>query len=168
VAHPDLVAALATARATWMQAKPMCRIYKYNRMHVSFTGWTATTTIKIEDDRPTLRSYVAQENRFGMPDAGPNELWTEIDGAIGSHGSGDPALTVEQLFAQCDSIVASNPGEHITLNTNADGVATSCSFRPQNCADDCDMGFWLSGFDCAAAPPRDGGSDGAGTDGAGD
>jgi hypothetical protein len=49
-------ARLAAARVTWAKAKPDCPAYHYMRYHLSFTGWEATTTIEIVNDRPARRS----------------------------------------------------------------------------------------------------------------
>jgi hypothetical protein len=155
-----LAASLVAARATWANAKAQCPIYHYDRSFTSFTGWTATTAIEITNNQPSRRDYVSQENRFGTPDAGPTEQWSETGTQIGNHGSGSPALTVEQILSLCDSVVANNPHEYVRLAINAQGVPVECAFRPVNCADDCDMGFWLSNFACAPLGPGDGGAGG--------
>jgi hypothetical protein len=142
-------ARLAAARLMWANAKPDCPVYHYSRYHLSFTGFEATTTIEIANDRPARRSYVSVHDRFGNSDAGPQEKWDEVGSEVGSHTAGDPALTVEQIETLCDSIVAQNPREDVTVDINREGVPVACWFVPKNCADDCGMGF---GADFACGP----------------
>jgi hypothetical protein len=156
VANPVAEILLSSGRLIWARKKAVCGTYHYARPRASFTGWHATTTIEITNGKPSRRSYTASRS-FGPNDAGADEQWDETGNQVGSHTAGDPALTVEQLLSQCDSILEQNPGEKVTVDISPEGAPTTCSFRPDNCADDCDMGFWLSGFACG---PIGSGADG--------
>jgi hypothetical protein len=143
-------AALEGGRSTWAASKGACATYHYRRGTSSFVGYNTDTTVEITNDQPSWRSYVATS--FVAADGGSTpgivEQWQETAGQIGSHTSGAPALTVEQLFDACTAVLANDPATNtITLSISAEGVPKTCTFLPHNCADDCLMGFALS-FAC--------------------
>jgi len=74
------------------------------------------------------------------------ETWEEVGAQqVGAHPDGAPALTAEQLFADCETSLAHDPSKNtLTLTIGSVGVPTRCGFTPFNCLDDCYSGFELS------------------------
>lgn len=154
-------AKLQTAEATWASAKPGCPSYHYEALTWSVFGSCTTTTIEIANDQPIQRSYLAYTyGTCGHSDAGPAETWDEVGAqAVGTHADGAPALTAEQLFADCEGSLAHDPGTNtLTLTIGSTGVPTRCGYTPNNCLDDCYSGFELSNLTCGLWP-TDGGVD---------
>ena len=157
-------AELQMAEATWAAAKPGCSDYHYQAHLSSLFGSCSTTTIEIANDQPVQRSYVGYTyGGCGSGDAGPAEAWDEIGAQqVGAHTDGTSALTVEQLFAACQTSLAQDSSANmIVLKIGTDGVPTTCGFTPINCADDCYSGFQLSDFTCGPWPADGGAIDAA-------
>ena len=158
----DLLAQLTQARATWSAAKASCTTYHYVNQHPHFPfGGCTRIDVEIADDHPTRRrSY---DGRGGCADPA-SVMWDETASDIGSHAGFPAALTVEQLFDDCQQILSTHdPAQYdLRLMVGAMGVPQLCGYTPKNCADDCFTGFDLAGFACGALPPPppvDGGGD---------
>lgn len=148
-------AMLTAATSRWAAAKPACPAYTYRRRHSSVFGWCATTTVEITGDEATARSYASSTNGCDPgADAGLLEQWIETGPAeVGSHADGDPALTVEQLLGECQTILGSDPSRYrMVLQVSAEGVPTTCTATLNQCIDDCTSGIQISAFECAALP----------------
>ena len=155
-------AELQMAEATWASAKPSCPEYHYQALTSSVFGLCSETTIEIAKDQPVQRSYLfTSYGTCGSADAGFVETWDEIGAQqVGTHADGAPALTVEQLFASCQTSLAQDPSANtIALTIGTDGVPTRCGYTPINCEDDCSEGFQLSDFTCGPWPTDGGGVD---------
>jgi hypothetical protein len=155
-------AELQTAKATWAGAKSGCPDYHYEALTSSFSGFCNKTTVEIANDQPVRRRYLAYAyGSCGSGDAGPSETWEEVGAqAIGTHADGAPALTAEELFADCQASLAHDPSMNtLTLTVGSNGVPTRCGYTPINCVDDCYMGFQLSDLTCGPWPTDDGGAD---------
>ena len=152
VADAGAAGELLAAEAAWAAAKPDCSSYHYQVLASSVFGSCSTTTIEIANDEPIERTFVGYTYGTCGGDAGPSESWDEVGvQQIGTHSDGAPALTVEGLFAACQSSLAVDPAENtIWLTIGADGVPTQCGFTPIDCVDDCPMGFRLAGFACGS------------------
>jgi hypothetical protein len=83
--------------------------------------------------------------------------WTlttdETGGQIGQYPTDatvGPASTMEQLFTECESILARNPAEYdVNLELDlARGIPLRCTYRPKGCVDDCTFGFIIATFSC--------------------
>jgi len=145
---------LQVAEATWASAKPSCADYHYAAQSSSVFGSRSTTTIEISGGQPVRRSFVGSGYGSSGTDAAPAETWDESSAAeVGTHTDGAPALTVEQLFASCESSLSQDPTQNtLTLVVGTDGVPTACGYTPKNCVDDCYNGFRLSDFACGPWP----------------
>ncbi|HVV48961.1 MAG TPA: hypothetical protein VHO06_04825 [Polyangia bacterium] len=153
---------LRAAEAAWAAAKPSCSTYHYQSTTQSAAfDSCATTTIEIANDQPVRRSLTAYTyGTCGGGDAGPSDSWDETGAAIGSHDDGAPALTIEQLFAACQGDLAQDPKQNsLTLQIGMDGVPIACGHTPNDCVDDCYLGFELSNFACTPWPADAGAGD---------
>ena len=103
----DYQAMLTAAEAEWAQAKPTCSAYTYSRQVSSVFGACAITTVTVSSDVVSSRAYVAGDSGCPpTPDGGITEQWSESGAEVGTHTDGEPAETVEQLFTECQSILA--------------------------------------------------------------
>ena len=155
----DLQAMLTTAEATWGAAKPGCSIYAYEKYQHSVFGTCWKTTIEMENGQPIRRSF---RSCGYVPDGGVVDQWDEIGAAqIGTHNEGGSAETVEQLLADCQTLltnVAANPsGYRPFVSFNAEGIPLSCQAIVIQCVDDCTDGTSLDWFTCEASPSGDAG-----------
>jgi hypothetical protein len=145
---------LAQAATQWARHKSACPTYHYDRLVGSFTGDMAVTTVEITADRPAMRDFV---HKPAPNDAGiTTTAWQESVTAIGTHGDGFPAETVEQLLTECRAVLAHDSTTNdLLLTTDAHGVPTTCLFVPKMCVDDCGDGIDLTSFTCGplAADP---------------
>lgn len=48
-----------------------------------------------------------------------------------------PALTMEQLFAECNAAIQKFPGARTAITLFASGMLAECSVKPPGCVDDC-------------------------------
>ena len=91
--------------------------------------------------------------------------WTlsadETGSQIGQYPSGAtvaPAATMEQLFTECETILARDPAQYLLdleLDPNR-GIPLRCTYRGKGCADDCTFGIIIASFACT--PLLDAGS----------
>lgn len=148
-----LLAQLTQARATWDAAKATCATYHYNNEHQHFPfGGCSKDAIEITDDQPTRRRGYG--GAVGACADAVEVEWEETSAAIGSHAGGAAALTVEQLFADCQRSLAADPAMYeLKLVIGPMGVPSTCGTVPKNCADDCFTGFDLTDFACGSLPP---------------
>lgn len=161
-ADSTLASKLTAAMATWATVKPRCPRYHYSSIVSSVFGNCAVTTVEIADDQPVRRSYIAQRpcDQQGQV----IEQWDEVDASqVGTH-RGPAALTVEQLFSECQDVLSSDPTTNtLSLAFNPQGVPDACIARSINCQDDCDRGIRLGTFSCGDWPD-DGGVDAVAND----
>jgi hypothetical protein len=150
---PDLQSQLDAAKLTWAAAKSSCPIYSYDRRTASVFGGATSTEVEIRNDVATRRRYWTYAMGAGL-DAGYAWMlrWDETGNLVGSHGSGNfPPSTTEQLLAECETILARDPtANQLLLTIDGRGVPTTCTYRPNECLDDCVSGIEIAAFACAA------------------
>ena len=147
----NLQSLLAAAQAEWAQAKTSCSAYSYNREVSSVFGFCAVTTVAVSSDVVSSRGYVAGDSGCPpTPDGGITENWSESGAQVGTHTDGAPAETVEQLFAECQSILALDPSQYsFALTIGFLGIPVTCKATLKQCADDCTTGIQINEFSCA-------------------
>lgn len=138
----SLTKQLAASRSTWIASKSREGAdYEYTSTWPSFTGYRSRTWIEVRGDKVVKRSYEAS-NR----DGGVERSWTEEGAAIGSNPGAVPPLTIDVVYDRCASdVLSKNPNTNfIRLLFDTSGILQICTFRPINCADDCDEGHIIS------------------------
>ena len=94
---------------------------------------------------PCTKAYCC----YQLIGAAPDEQWEEVGDQVGSHPSGLPARTVEQLFAACRATLGPPPPtDPLTLVVNQYGVPTQCFYTPPCIDSPCDVGYSLGNFRC--------------------
>ena len=80
-------------------------------------------------------------------------IWDEMGSNVGSHPTSwnvFPASTVEQLLAECATVLARDPALYtLRLVVDGHGVPTTCTYYPVGCYDDCLSGITIVTFACA-------------------
>jgi len=153
---PDFRAQLDEAAADWAATKRGCATYSYDRRRTSFSGSAVSTEVEIQGDVATRRRVSTGNSRT---DAGgwtvvADETGSQIGQYTASYPEPDPASTMEQLLADCATLLAHDPADYfLTLQIATSGVPWVCTIRPRNCADDCESGIRIQSFACAALPP---------------
>jgi len=143
------IEAVEMGRAAWAASKSTCTAYFYDRSAFSDR---AITSVQIVDDAPMWRSYTAPDRR----DAGgpPAQSWLEEGSDVGSHAQGFAALTVEQLYDDCEAALSrAAPREDFQLTIDQ-GAPTGCGWADGGCTGAaCDRQVNLIGFSCGELPP---------------
>jgi len=142
--------AVDMARAAWAARKSTCEAYNYDRARFLEVS-PAITSVQIVDDVPAWRSYTQPDRRdAGL---GPAEAWTEEGVAVGTHAQGFGALTVEQLYDDCEAALTAAQRDDFQLTVDQ-GAPTSCGWPDGGCVgDSCDRQVHLLGFSCGELPP---------------
>jgi hypothetical protein len=150
---PDLRDQLSAAATTWANAKGQCPLYSYDRRWTSVFGGGASTAVEIQNDLATRRRYSTHTADGGLDVGSWMTVWDERSADVGSHGTSwsiFPASTVEQLLAECASLLAHDPAAYtLRLGVDEHGVPTECTYVPVGCVDDCLAGITIASFDCA-------------------
>ncbi|MFT2007306.1 hypothetical protein ACMA1I_01400 [Pontibacter sp. 13R65] len=117
--------------------------YTYNVNFVSWSGFGNTTKITVENDLVTGRAYQA----FRINETnGEREVigsYTENQSTLGSHDTGAPLLTIDDLYQSCarDYLVVDKKKNMIYFEMDAAGLLQVCGFVPEDCMDDCYAGI---------------------------
>ncbi|GAA4291387.1 hypothetical protein [Aestuariibaculum suncheonense] len=136
--------------------------YVYTVSSRSVFGSGTNTTITVLDGKVTERIYEAftlyneaSGNYLGFDNRIILEAYTESGAALGSHTSGAPALTIDELYNTCLSDYLSvNPDDnHITFNYDSNNIIENCYYIPDGCMDDCSIGVTLSDFEWLTENP---------------
>lgn len=125
--------------------------YTYTIEFISWAGFGSRTTIKVEEGEVSERyyEYFLQKYEDGEYQEEITETYTEAGDELGSHEAGAEPLTIDQLYGICISeyLVVNETENTIYFNTNDTGVISECGYVPDNCADDCFIGFQMSNFE---------------------
>ena len=98
---------------------------------------TAYTAISVSDNRVVERKF--------MSTSGYPKGYMEKSDSIGKHLYGLDAVTIDTLYLTCSTYLKRNNTENfLTLSImDSTGFIGSCGYTPNNCADDCFIGFSL-------------------------
>lgn len=125
---------------------------------MSVFGGGGSTEVEIQNDTPTRRrqsvpSSVSDGGAVRVDAGGWTVIWDETGSDVGSHPTSWNVFapsTVEELLSECASVLARDPAQYmLRLVLDGHGVPTTCTYFPNNCADDCLVGITLVGFACA-------------------
>lgn len=132
----------------WLEFKEATgNTYRYQVVTSSWVGYSMETTITIEKGEVIQRHYkwnIHPHSGMDIEDI-PEEMleWTEKGEEVGSHGSESGAalpLTLDEIYAMAPQWLARKKGGTSSLETNNNGMISSCGYWPENCADDCFIG----------------------------
>ncbi|WMI64572.1 hypothetical protein RBH94_10920 [Aestuariibaculum sp. YM273] len=130
--------------------------YSYTVSSRSVFGSGTNTSITVLDGKVTSRVYEAYTlynevsgNYLGFENRIVLEAYTESYETLGTHTSGAPALTIDELYNTCLSEYLSvDPDDnHVTFNYDSNNIIENCYYVPDGCMDDCAVGVSLSNFE---------------------
>jgi hypothetical protein len=115
--------------------------YEYTSAWWSLAGSAWETAIEVRADQVAQRIY-----RTGLRGGLLQDQWLETADEIGSHAFAAPPLTVEQVYAACLDLLRAHDAKKnvFEIAYDASGALKNCTFRPADCADDCDFGYRVS------------------------
>ena len=118
--------------------------YEYTLSQSSVFGWSATTTVKVMDGKIVGRTYYEQSDA----NADMKLIYTETADQINSNQKGERAVLFDELYRGCaeNTLTKDEQMHNIYLETDDRGLLSSCSSREKNCADDCNVGFYVQDF----------------------
>jgi hypothetical protein len=119
---------LKESQVLWQKARDACKgNYSYQVSFGSWTGEGHITTITVKGNKVVARKYEEFDGPLGRPGA-PKLKWVESESNLGSHKEGDPAVTVDALYAEAQRIVALKvPRNHErVLELDQRGLLRSC------------------------------------------
>jgi hypothetical protein len=125
--------------------------YTYTVTSGSVFGFGSETKITVEKGTVTARDYYSyrleyQQGSNVPPTKKTLEQWHEDKAAIGQHNSGALAITLEQVYqkAKNEWLTVDKKKNTINFETNNNGMISTATYIPNNCADDCAIGIHIS------------------------
>lgn len=146
---PSMNDPLAYSLEKWQELKTANgNDYTYDSTFLSTFGFGSITTFEITDDQVTARSFVGFDETQTT-----NEEWTERGAEIGSHESGEPARTVEQVYSECGSaILTQDRNVNVVTLQFSNDVLEFCDYYSKTCADDCVIGVSIENLRFVGKP----------------
>lgn len=119
--------------------------YRYKASFRSWTGYSGETTITVNNGKVVRRSYIGKSIKQPSNEVIIHEEWTEEENALNTHQNGDATFTLDQIYEKAKTVwLVKNKNSKIYLETNNDGMISSCGFVRDNCADDCFTGIKIT------------------------
>lgn len=119
--------------------------YSYMVTQGSVFGPAWQTTITVSNGKVTQRhfKYTSTEGMINVP---PEVLeWTENETEISSHTSAAAALTLDQIYDKArNEWLIKRKNAEAYLETNNNGLISSCGYVEDGCVDDCFRGIHIA------------------------
>jgi hypothetical protein len=114
--------------------------YSYVAAGGSVFGPAWQTTITVTNGKVTQRHF-KYTSTLGMINVPPQVVeWIENDTEISSHTSGAAALTLDEVYDKArNEWLIKRENAKTYLETNNNGMISSCGYEEDGCMDDC---FW--------------------------
>lgn len=135
------------ARLEWNEARQQNgNNYTYTAVTTSFSNTGTSTEIRVEDGIVTYRRYEAYSLVAGQKDV--TDTYEETGADIGSNQMGMAPLTIGELYYTClNEYLRVDPEKnYLYFTTIISGVPGVCGYVPDNCMDDCYLGFNIETF----------------------
>ncbi|MBV5281768.1 MAG: hypothetical protein JZU53_04955 [Paludibacter sp.] len=119
--------------------------YSYKVTQASVFGPASETTITVNDGKVTERHF-KYTSTVGMINVPSDVLeWAENENGIGLHTYGAAALTLDQIYDKARSEwLIKRENAKVYLETNNNGLISSCGYQEDGCMDDCFIGIHIS------------------------
>lgn len=119
--------------------------YSYMVTQGSVFGSASQTTITVSNGKVTQRHFT-YTSTTGMANVPATKLeWTENGTEINSHSSGAAALTLDEIYDNARSQwLIKRENAKAYLETNNDGLISSCGYVEDGCMDDCFIGIQIA------------------------
>jgi hypothetical protein len=122
--------------------------YRYTVISGSWTGSTSETIITVESGKLKRRSYVLKTPQPNSNTLAVRESWDEDESTLRTHEHGAAALTLDEIYekAKTEWLLKREDATAYFETKNA-GMISSCGYVPDNCADDCFRGIYISSIE---------------------
>ena len=138
------LAEFAKSLATWERLKAKCGgNYSYKIRWSSWVGFGHETEIICQQNKVTERKYRQWKGgpviaRPGQPPKPQGSSWSEKGDQVGSHKTGAPPKTLDQLYEEARKVLATKPAAHQRLYVRYDkqGLLLTCFTVDTRIADD--------------------------------
>ncbi|MEM7106388.1 MAG: hypothetical protein AAF502_24890 [Bacteroidota bacterium] len=128
--------------------------YVYRISYASWVGYHNYTEISVRNGKIVSRKYEEfspgkMVDEDGNSVKNPDDItYVENQDQINSNSQGFHAVLFEELYKSCgkDYIIEDPQWNSISFDTNEEGIMTLCGYTPNNCADDCFRGLYVSEF----------------------
>ncbi|HXU80771.1 MAG TPA: hypothetical protein VN914_05200 [Polyangia bacterium] len=139
VTASDLGARLEQSRQIWKGMATSA--YQYSAIDAFFSGSRWTTVIEVAGGRVVRRSFQSVNTEQNVTE----EAWSEDLRTLGSHRSGAPVLTIDELYDRCArEFLTADPAVHeIGVYLHGNGLLQECGVWPRGCQDDCWKGVGM-------------------------
>ena len=114
----------------------------------SWTNFSSETTIHVKNGKIVGRDYIAKQGKW------INDKWEftileeyiETEGNVNTHINGLTAITLDEVYQKTKNELLKVDGKQNTIYFEAknNGMISSVGYVPNNCADDCFMGYTIS------------------------
>lgn len=136
-----------SSQSTWQKLKAKNGdSYVYTTSFSSWSGYSSTTEIVVEDGVVIARNFEASNPHNSESE---QESWSENKAELGTHNQGSPAKTMDELYQDCSKKYLSVDSTENTIyfEMSDDGILKLCGFNPNGCQDDCFQGIRISSFE---------------------
>lgn len=74
------------------------------------------------------------------------KTWVENENDLGSHEEGAKPITLDGIYTDCKTniLTANEEDNYIVFLAENDTLLSVCSYFPENCLDDCSIGYRIS------------------------
>jgi hypothetical protein len=122
--------------------------YSYSVKTSSFSGYTTSTTLTIENGKVIKRNFTAT-----TPGSGPNpqlviqEMWTEEGSTLNTHRNGAPIRTLEEVYAEAkNNWLKKRDNAKTYFEAKNQGMISTAGYVEDGCMDDCFVGIYITGI----------------------
>ncbi len=126
--------------------------YTYETTITSWVGRKATTEIIVENNSVIGRKYTS----YIIDETNQDEISYIIESSyeedlsnLNTNQSGAELKTIDEIYNDCSSkyLSVNSKTNKLYLSTNNEGIINACGYTPEDCADDCDFGIYISKFE---------------------
>ena len=137
--------AFTNSQSAWLTAKSQngnAYLYRVEKMGADGSG--ELTSLTVADGAVIERVFKRYDDldfRMGL-----TAEWAEAQSDVGAHDEGAAALTVDDLYDNCqESVLTKGEDFDIVFEVDARGLLKTCTYRPAGCAtDDCAVGIQIN------------------------
>ena len=130
----------------WMSFKSSSgNSYSYMVTQASVFGPASETTITVSNGKVTQRHF-KYTSTVGMINVPAEVLeWTENGAEISTHTSGAAAWTLDEVYDKArNEWLIKRESAKVYLETNNNGMISSCGYQEDGCMDDCFRGIYIA------------------------
>lgn len=123
--------------------------YAFTIRVTSVFGFGSSTKITVRKGEVFSREYESFRFDEETQTTEITNSWVENQSELNSHSEGAKPMTLDEIYGSCKTAILSvNEDENfIFFRAENNGILSTCSYVPKNCADDCAMGFNIVSFE---------------------